>query len=42
MSPDIRLTNFAVLTAVDIITELLRFILIEIEVHTHLLSIGLT
>ena len=40
MSPDIVRADLAILIAVGIVTELLRFILIKIEVHDVPFSVG--
>jgi hypothetical protein len=40
MSPNIVLTPLAVIIAVEIVTELLRFILVEIELHEYPPSLG--
>ena len=40
MGPHIVRANLTIISAVGIVTELLRFILIKIEVHEYPLSVG--
>ncbi len=40
MGPNIVRTSLTIIIAVEIVTELLRFILIKIEVHEYPLSVG--